>query len=190
MPIQIGRPAEHGFDEPLGLLSDCHRRIERFLGAMLIVAKRARGRSLDAGDRDVLGQCRHYFATAGPRHTADEEESLFPRLRASSDERARAALQTLESLEADHREAEQRHARVDALLDRWLAEGQLSDSDTNVLIADLDALHSIYSRHIAVEDQQLFPAAARSLSADDLRAVGREMADRRGVAFPPAGGRG
>jgi hypothetical protein len=43
MPIHIGRPTEHGFDEPLGLLSDCHRRIERFLGAMLTIVKRSGG---------------------------------------------------------------------------------------------------------------------------------------------------
>lgn len=185
MPIQIGRPAEHGFDEPLGLLSDCHRRIERFLGALLIIAKRSRGGTLDAGDRDVLAQCRHYFATAGPRHTADEEESLFPRLRACQDQGARAALATLDSLEADHRDAEERHGRVDALLARWIADGQLSEKDTGNLIADLDALQAIYSRHIAVEDRELFPAAQRSLTSEDLKSVGREMADRRGVAFHP-----
>ena len=35
MPIQIGQGADHSFDEPLGLLSDCHRRIEQFLGVPL-----------------------------------------------------------------------------------------------------------------------------------------------------------
>lgn len=189
MPIQIGRPAEHGFDEPLGLLSDCHRRMERFLSAMLIIAKRSNGGALEAADRDVLNECRHYFATAGPRHTADEEESLFPRLRAARDDEARAALATLAALEADHREAEERHARVDATLARWLNDGHLSATDTRDLVADLDALDAIYSRHIKVEDEQLFPAAARSLSSEDLQSVGREMADRRGVAFRPRNGR-
>src|SRR5574338_1627394 len=134
MPIQIGRPAEHGFDEPLGLLSDCHRRIERFLGAMLIIVKRSGGAPLSDSDRDVLEQCRHYFATAGPRHTADEEESLFPRLRTSGSERARDALATLEALEHDHRDAEERHARVDETVQRWARDGDHVTSATALVM--------------------------------------------------------
>src|SRR5512138_235631 len=103
MPIQIGKPAEHGFDEPLGLLTDCHRRIERFLSAMVIIAERSRGAAISAADRDVLQQCRQYFATSGPRHTADEEESLFPRMRAANTSRAREALDRIQGLESDHR---------------------------------------------------------------------------------------
>lgn len=183
MPIQIGRPAEHGFDEPLGLLSDCHRRIERFLGAMLIIVKRSGGAALSASDREVLEQCRHYFATAGPRHTADEEDSLFPRLRASGSARAREALSTLETLEADHRDAEERHARVDDAVQRWARESTLPSDATEQILADLEALQAIYTRHIRVEDQQLFPAAADALTPDDLQSVGREMAERRGVPF-------
>jgi hemerythrin-like domain-containing protein len=183
MPIQIGRPPEHGFDEPLGLLSDCHRRIERFLGAMLIIVKRSGGAGLSPSDRGVLEQCRHYFATAGPRHTADEEESLFPRLRGSESPRAHEALATLETLESDHRDAEARHARVDEAVQRWAKEGTLPADSTRQLLADLEELQAIYTRHIKVEDQELFPAAAAALGADDLRSIGQEMADRRGVPF-------
>ena len=35
MLVKIGQPVDHGFDAPLGLLSDCHRRIEKFLGSSL-----------------------------------------------------------------------------------------------------------------------------------------------------------
>ena len=37
MPVQIGAKA-HPFSNPTGLLSDCHRRIEMFLGALEEVA--------------------------------------------------------------------------------------------------------------------------------------------------------
>jgi hypothetical protein len=30
MTLQIGAPLNRGFDQPLGLLGDCHRRVERF----------------------------------------------------------------------------------------------------------------------------------------------------------------
>lgn len=183
MAIQIGKPAEHGFDEPLGLLTDCHRRIERFLNAMFVITERARGAVLSPGDRDVLRQCRQYFATSGPRHTADEEESLFPRMRASNARDARAALERIERLESDHRAAEDLHARVDSVVDRWLAAGTLPAADVESVLSDLTQLQAIYTRHIKVEDEDVFPAAAGALSKDDLEAIGREMADRRGVAF-------
>jgi hemerythrin-like domain-containing protein len=179
MRIQIGKAPEHGFDEPLGLLSDCHRRIERFLWAMHTLASRGRGGPLGAADRDVVEQCRRYFATAGPRHTADEEESLFPRLRASADAGAREALDRVDRLEADHRAAEERHERVDGLFARWLGQGTLSEEDTAALIADLEGLQAIYGRHIAIEDNEVFPAAASALSREELLSIGREMAARR-----------
>ena len=43
MLVRIGQPADHGFDERLGLLSDCHRRIEQFLGLLSTVAGGRRG---------------------------------------------------------------------------------------------------------------------------------------------------
>ena len=38
MPVQIGAKA-HSFLDPTGLLSDCHRRIEMFLGSLQSVAE-------------------------------------------------------------------------------------------------------------------------------------------------------
>jgi len=34
MAIQIGAKPDSGFDDPIGMLKDCHRRIERFLGIL------------------------------------------------------------------------------------------------------------------------------------------------------------
>jgi hemerythrin-like domain-containing protein len=180
--IKIGQSADHGFDEPLGLLSDCHRRIERFLDVLLQIA-RAGGRPLPQADREALSVSLHYFRAAAPRHTADEEQSLFPRLRATPD--VRAALETLARLESDHRAADAHHEAVDALGTRWLEQGELSPGDAARLREHLGALRGLYHAHIAVEDHELFPAAARALSPGDLEAIGREMADRRGVAFAP-----
>lgn len=47
MPISIGA-SENTFANPIGLLSDCHRRIERFLRALLTVATQLAGGPLDA----------------------------------------------------------------------------------------------------------------------------------------------
>jgi hypothetical protein len=45
----------------------------------------------------------------------------------------------------------------------------------------LDELSEIYRRHIAMEDAELFPLAARVLDRDGIEALGREMAQRRGI---------
>jgi len=37
MYLKVGQRSDHGFDEPLGLLSDCHRRIERFLKTLAAI---------------------------------------------------------------------------------------------------------------------------------------------------------
>jgi hemerythrin-like domain-containing protein len=185
MPVKIGQPTDHGFDSPLGLLSDCHRRIEQFLSVLVTIADVRGGGELPAEDRRALEGALHYFQAAAPRHTADEEESLFPRLRASGDAGAAGALDALRRLESDHKIAEDHHDMVECLARRWLSAGTLSGRDTHLLREHLGALVRLYREHIAIEDTELFPAAARLLSPDDLRAVGREMAGRRNVPFTP-----
>ena len=188
MLVTIGQSADHGFDTPLGLLSDCHRRIERFLSMLVAVADARRGAELTPQDRDALSAALHYFRTAAPRHSADEEHSLFPRLRSASHPDARAALQRLDVLEAEHRVAEDHQDAVDVLGRRWLRQGTLRAGDARSLREHLVALERLYYRHIGVEDRELFPAAERLLTAADLEAVGREMAARRDVPFTPPPG--
>jgi hemerythrin-like domain-containing protein len=189
MLLHIGRRPDHDFTEPLGLLSDCHRRIEHFLRVLLAIVRNASGGPLAAGPRGELEAALSYFATAAPKHTADEEESLFPRLRAAGDH---AAVQALDLLERDHREADRHHAAVDVLGRRWLAADGLRPAEVRTLCADLEALQAMYTQHIGVEDRDLFPAAARLLSSGQLIEVGREMAARRkqkaGAGSPGHGG--
>lgn len=185
MLIRVGQSADHGFDEPLGLLSDCHRRIERFLGILVTITGTRKGGQLPPADRQALERALEYFATAGPRHSADEEESLFPRLRASAAPEARAAMAAMDRLEADHRTAEEHHQVVDRLGRRWLESGSLDEGDVGLLLEHLTTLERLYGAHLRVEDAELFPAAGRVLTGADLEAVGREMAARRNVPFLP-----
>jgi hemerythrin-like domain-containing protein len=190
MFIAIGTSSDHGFDQPLGLLSDCHRRIERFLGILEAAAGGASGPPAEDVRRGVEAALR-YFATAAHTHTADEEESLFPRLRACSDPAAARALDIVGRLEADHRDAERRHADVERLMRRWLDSGQLDPADATALWGHVAALRALYAAHITVEDHELFPAAARLLTAEAVAKIGGEMAARRGriwqrgIAAPP-----
>jgi hypothetical protein len=111
------------------------------------------GWPLASGPRAEWEAALTYFATAAPTHTADEEQSLFPRLRAASDPAMIQALDLLDRLEHDHDEAERRHAAVDVLGRRWLATGGLDPADVGELRAHLAALQAIYQAHIGVEDR-------------------------------------
>jgi hypothetical protein len=73
------------------MLGDCHRRIERSLNVLVSVA-RQNGGWLDEGQRTALVTSLHYFRDAAPKHTADEEDSLFPSLRQTCDAEAIAFL--------------------------------------------------------------------------------------------------
>jgi hemerythrin-like domain-containing protein len=182
MPVQIGQKPESDFTNPLGLLSDCHRRIERFLCVLVRVHEQCKGRVLQAEEKTALDTALTYFRNSAPKHTSDEEDSLFPRLRASG--KAEAALQCLDKLEADHEAAGRDHETIDLLGRRWLAKGQLSSDEVQELGQALTRLSGLYARHIAIEDTELFPLAAQVLPRGELDAVGREMADRR---FVPSG---
>ncbi len=179
MPLQIGQPLDHSFDEPLGLLSDCHRRIEYFLDVLLGLARSVAGQPLTPDQWRQMKSALDYFESSARRHTADEEQSLFPRLRAHDDADAADALRSLARLEDEHELAESHQRMVDVFCRRWLDHGFLSDVDTRNLTDRLIELQTLYREHIALEDRQLFPAAARVLSPDDLRDIGREMAARR-----------
>ena len=79
MPVQIGVKS-HNFTDPTGLLSDCHRRVEMFLGMLVAVAD-VIDHPVTADTGRLLDSALRYFVQAAPKHTADEEESLFTRLR-------------------------------------------------------------------------------------------------------------
>jgi hemerythrin-like domain-containing protein len=180
MALQIGKKPESDFNNPLGMLSDCHRRIERFLQILVTVAEQRRGQELSADEREALQTALRYFQIGAPKHTGDEEESLFPRLRAGKDD---TVTTLLEKLERDHLEADQLHKEVDELGQRWLQDGTLAKEVSAKMIAALQQLMSIYQQHINLEDNRLIPAAAKILTPEEIREIGREMAARRDVKF-------
>jgi hemerythrin-like domain-containing protein len=181
MPVVIGAKPESNFSDPIGLLTDCHRRIERFLAVLVRIAGEAHGGPLTAEQMTALETALQYFRNAAPKHTADEEDTLFPRLRASGRPEAVAAFAQIASLESDHDRADRSHAEVDELGRAWLARGVLSAAETERLSAVLADLTRLYREHIAIEEEVIFPVASRALPADDRLSMGREMAARRGL---------
>ncbi len=189
MPVQIGARRESDFSDPIGMLSDCHRRIERFLGVLIAVATQARGGPFSETDRTAFETALRYFREAAPKHTADEEESLFPRLHRMRRPDVEELLARLDSLAQDHVRAEMGHQEVGRLGKLWLRSGGLAAEDASRLVEILTGLHELYQRHIAIEEDEVFPAASRLLTAADRSALGAEMASRRGLTAGASGAR-
>ena len=179
MPVQIGAKT-HSFTDPTGLLSDCHRRIEVFLETLAAAGKVMHEPPSEDTAR-ALQTALVYFRQAAPKHTADEEESLFPRLRGKEEAELKSALSTLDRLEKDHDTVSPLHAEVERLAETYLESGSLAVSDRQAFQTAVARLQEIYREHIAVEDSTVFPLAARLLSDSDKSAIAQEMASRRKI---------
>jgi hemerythrin-like domain-containing protein len=176
MGIQIGAKPDSGFDDPIGMLTDCHRRIEHFLNILCVVAERSRGQALTEEETAAIEAAIHYFKVGGKRHNADEEESLFPRLRKGG---AAGPLDNLESLEHDHETADNLHATCDTLYRKWISSAELSESEYGELRSSTLQLQQLYKDHIRLEEQVVFPMAARLFNHDMVLTIGEEFRLRR-----------
>lgn len=176
---------------PIHVMETCHRRLERGLDAVRRIAWQ--GGPLESAMRGELARVLRYFRRAAPRHTADEELSLFPRMRAMAamhadggDIALSVALTRLGALHAEHQAVEGLHERLDRLGRRWLHAGYLSEGEQGELIQVVDELEALYGRHIAMEEDEVFPAAVEALDAAELEAIAREMQARRLDVRSPA----
>lgn len=181
MPIAIGDKPRSTFTDPIGLLTDCHRRIELFLAVLAHVSAQARGGPLSREEREAVETALRYFREDAPKHTADEEETLFPRLRSIERPDLRAVLEKADALEDQHKEAKRAHAEIEKLGRKWLAAGSLALADSTRFSERVAELGDLYRGHIAVEEQEVFLMAVAVLPRSELEAMGREIAARRGL---------
>jgi pyridoxamine 5'-phosphate oxidase len=176
-----------GFDQPLAALRACHRRIEKQLATLTSLQRHVAKSGCDAEARAAAEAILKYFMEAAPKHHADEEADLFPRvLRAAEGLGNRAnAFELVAHLLVEHRDMEDIWVRVQAELEALLS-GEAQTLDAQLC---RDFAH-IYADHIGREEKQLFPLAEKLLTANDWVALGSSMALRRGLpasSFAPAG---
>jgi hemerythrin-like domain-containing protein len=176
MAVQIGGKPDAGFDDPLGMLVDCHRRVERFLNILCRVAERAEGGALSADETAAVQSALKYFSESGPRHNSDEEDSLFPRLRAGE---GKDVLPEVDRLEGEHHEGDALHKEIAELYTRWMAVGELHAADRERLRVVTARLEGIYREHIRIEEEVVFPRAMKVLGRDVVKAMGEEFKRRR-----------
>jgi hemerythrin-like domain-containing protein len=161
------------------MMEDCHQRIRFFLKTLTRVADSHAQGNLDLESGEALRKALTYFREAAPRHTADEEESLFPRLRRLSDPQASDIESTLRSLEQEHARADAAQKQIDDLATRWLEGADLSKVEKEQWRCVIAELNAHYEQHMAVEEQIVFTLAKKILSASERQEIGKEMARRR-----------
>ena len=170
--IQIGHSPEKVGDEPLDHLVACHDRILTRLATLRRV-----GEALESNAPAALQALRNvirFFDISGRLHTEDEEESVFPRLRARLTDEQIAYVNALES---QHREKEAVYAELKSLAAE-LETGvtAMRASRFRDLVAHLARL---YESHIASENEILVELGRSRLTPEELAIIREEMRARR-----------
>lgn len=183
--LTINQPHIPDFTRPLELLVHCHERIEGHLRALERAAEIIEGRdapSLPLAFAATDAAIAH-FATPGVKHTEDEEVSLFPRLLAMGGAGGAEVLAAVGELETQHRAAERVHADFEALVKQLARDGSAEAGHIRRFQELVNALTSLYRPHIRIENELVFPVAARVLPAGEIQALGAEMRARRQFLF-------
>lgn len=171
-----------GFDDPLGFLSAVHVRLQQRCALLARFADHVRRHGPEPSVRPTALYVMRTFDDECPLHHADEEEGLFPLLRAAVPHVRSAELESaLAQLVPQHAELRQLYAAIRPQLET-LADGRLGPLDR----ALVDRLHTVCLQHEETEDVVLLPLAREVLAARALEQLGRAMAARREAPYPRA----
>jgi hemerythrin-like domain-containing protein len=167
-----------GFEVPLEMLAACHGRVQHQCETLARLAAHLHSHDADRPAQEAASAVRRYFDTAAQHHHGDEEQDLFPALIEVVAGADPARLRELtSSVCGDHRLLDQRWAVLRQDL-ASIARGSAAPLDE----ADLAGYIQLYERHIAREEAELLPMAARMLGDIELDRIGLSMRRRRGTA--------
>ncbi len=174
----ISNEGAPSFDHPLEMLHACHGKILQQCETLNKMALHLNQQGVDTQVQQAAKNILRYFETAGKFHHLDEEEDLFPALRAHKGFETTPLPALLERLLAEHIVM---LASWDALRSVLL---ELAEGKSLMLeAAIINNFITSYSDHIAIENTQLLPLAARLLTLQQLEFIGKKMAERRGAKF-------
>lgn len=161
--------------DAVDLLLECHDRIRRFtrLATWLAHADDAPSVAVKETAESVL----RYFTEALPRHSADEDRSIAPRLSARRIPATVAA--AVESMTRQHGTLEE---TLTLLIPMWraLAADPSSISKHTAAMEPLvDRLRGLWDVHLHLEEAIVFPAIRANLTPNAMNEVLAEMRARR-----------
>jgi iron-sulfur cluster repair protein YtfE (RIC family) len=159
-------------EDVVEMMLECHGRIREMVGLARRLAELPSTPAEEA--RDVAARVRRYFSEALPRHVADEEESVVPRLRGASPEVDRA----LDAMCAEHVEHGPELARLVSCADEIARAPERLPELGRALGEAATALERAFAVHLEAEERVLFPALA-ALDAHEKAAILAELRARR-----------
>ncbi len=167
------------FDHPLEMLRACHGKILRQCDTLQKLAAHLERKGCDPQVQQAARGILRYFDTAGQFHHHDEEQDLFPALRAAADTDKPSLEALLERLLSEHVIMLASWEALHPVLSQ-LAAGEQVALDAAVM----NNFITRYSDHIAIENAELLPLAPKLLTLQQLKTIGQKMAERRGAQFP------
>jgi pyridoxamine 5'-phosphate oxidase len=175
----ISQEAAPSFDQPLDMLHACHGKILHQCATLKTLATHLISHGCDQQARQAAQGILRYFDSAGQFHHQDEEEDVFPTLRLSAGFDQPQLHNLLGRLLSEHV----------VMLGAWNALRpvllRLADGvDASLSGTLVENFIGSYTGHIAVEERDLLPMAARLLNPQQTAAIGKRMAERRGAKFP------
>lgn len=166
------------YDDPLEMWQECHERVRRMCALLQRVQTHVATHGADAQARDGATSVLRYFNEAAPRHHADEEENLFPRLlqRVAGRAEITDVVRTIEQLQQEHDVLESDWAQLKQSLEQ-ITQGQAAALEPTLV----ERYATGYTRHLKLEETVLAPALKSALNDADWSEIGAAMAARRGV---------
>jgi iron-sulfur cluster repair protein YtfE (RIC family) len=168
------------FRDPLGVMHALHLRLQQRSALLVRLAEHVRHHGSDEDARATAGHVMRCFDEDCPIHHDDEEQDLFPLLRAATPPIEEARLEILiAALLAQHQDM---RAAYDAVRPQLAAvsDGRLGAIDPELV----DRLHTLCFEHVELEELELMPFAREHLDAPAVERLGRAMAARRNAAYP------
>lgn len=177
MSVLKNETALADFGQPLQLLKACHERIQSQCDTLRRLCVHLPEHGSDAQSQQAASNVMRYFDSAGRHHHEDEEQDIFPRMAAAAKgQNAERVALLIGQLKREHADMTRGWLELREALEK-IAHGGIGLLDAQTVNQFCDS----YGAHIAYEEANLIPLAELLLDEAARAAIGRAMAERRGI---------
>ncbi len=173
--IQSPAAAASRTDDLVDLLLECHGRIRYFTSLALQVAAGEGARPSEISN--AAERLIRYFTVALPLHSADEDESLAPRLAVIGMPAALAG--AVQSMTAQHVEIHREIDRLVSLAQVLVDRPELHADVSGPLEQTARRLEELFAAHLSAEEDLIFPFVRANLPSAQREAIITELRARR-----------
>ncbi len=170
-----------GFDRPVALIQQVHRRIEHRCALMGRLAEHLAEHGCDADARATAAHIIRFFDEDVVRHHEDEELEFYDSVAGAAPPADRARIGALVA------ELRREHVILRKLWNEALRPQLAAVQQGRAAWLggpDVERCHALYIEHTRREENELIPIAEACLTPERLERFGRGMAERRGVPYP------